>query len=370
LKVKFLDLKAQYESIKDEVESAVKRVLESGGYILGENVSLLEAETAAYCGAKHCAGVASGTDALVLALRACGVSPGDSVITTPFTFTASVEAILRCGAEPVLCDIEPDTFNIDAGKIGERVKGNTKAVLPVHLYGHPADMDAVMRLAAERGLKVVEDAAQAFGAEYKGRKAGTLGDAGAFSFFPSKTLGACGDAGMIASGDEKIHERLKLLRAHGLKDGECVESGYNSRLDEIQAAILRVKLRHVDDWLLRRKIAAELYNELLQKAPVATPSARDYAKHSFNYYVIKCEKRNELRKYLFQNGVETGVYYPAPAHLQKAFRSLGSGEGDFPVAEEAARRVLALPIYPDIDRAQQVYVADMIKYFYTGGGKG
>ena len=364
MRVKFLDLKAQYGQIKDEIESAVARVMESGSYILGENVSSLEEETAAYCRVKYCAGTASGTDAILLALRACGVSAGDSVITTPFTFTSSVEAIARCGARPVLCDIEPDTFNIAAEKIPGLVKKNTKALLPVHLYGHPADMDPVMRTARERGLMVVEDAAQAFGSEYRGRKAGTIGDAGAFSFFPSKTLGAFGDAGMVSAGDGRVIENVKLLRAHGLKGGECVESGYNSRLDEIQAAVLRVKLKHVHDWINRRRKAAALYGELLGDAPVNLPAEKGYALHSFNYYVIKCERRDELRSYLAGEGVETGVYYPAPAHLQKAFRELGYGEGDFPVAEEAARKVLALPIYPEITPEEQHYAAEKIKDFY------
>jgi dTDP-4-amino-4,6-dideoxygalactose transaminase len=364
LKVKFLDLNAQYESIKDEIVKAVTGVMESGSYILGENVSLLEKEVASFCGAGYCAGAASGTDALLLALRACGVSKGDSVITTPFTFTASVEAIIRAGAEPVFCDIEPDTCNIDALKIEAVLKKNTTALLPVHLYGHPADMDPILGTAEKHGLKVIEDAAQSFGAEYNGRKTGSLGDAGAFSFFPSKTLGAFGDAGMVLAKESAALEKIKLLRAHGLKDGECVEGGYNSRLDEIQAAVLRVKLKHVKDWLGRRRKAAEIYSGLLKDSPVSVPLEKEYAKHSFNYYVIKCESRDELRKALFEGGVETGVYYPVPAHLQKGFRGLGYKKGDFPAAEEAALKTLSLPIYPEITREEQAYAAGRIKHFY------
>lgn len=366
MKVKFLDLRAQYESIKDEIDSAVKRVVESGSYILGENVSAFEREAASCCGVAYCAGVASGTDAILLGLRACGVGPGDSVLTAPFTFTSTVEAILRCGAEPLFCDIEADTFNMDASKIEGALKKNTRAVLPVHLYGHPADMDMIMGIASFRGLKVVEDAAQAFGAEYRGKKAGTCGDAGAFSFFPTKTLGALGDAGMAASADRGIYERIKLLRAHGLAGGECVESGYNSRLDEIQAAVLRVKLKHVDGWIEKRRRAARLYSELLKDSGVSCPVVKDYARHSFNYYVIKCDRRDELRHYLGMEGIATGVYYPKPVYLQKAFAGLGYGAGDFPLAEEAARITLALPIYPEIMPEEQAYAAGKIKTFYGG----
>ncbi len=366
MQVKFLDLAAQYKHLEKDIDRAVKGVLESGVYILGENVSFFESEAAEYCGVDYCAGTASGTDAIVLALMAAGVPARSGVITTPFTFTASIEAIVRAGAEPVLCDIEPDTFNIDVMKIEGYVNKNTSAVLPVHLYGHPADMDAISDIARRRGLKVIEDAAQSFGALYKGKKTGAMGDVGCFSFFPSKTLGAAGDAGMAATCSREIYENLKLLRAHGLRRGECVNSGLNSRLDEIQAAILRVKLRHVDDWLAGRKKAAGYYSEELADSGVSVPEVKEYAVHSFNYYVIKCPDRDELRSSLFSRGIETGVYYPSPAHLHGAFRRLGYGKGDFPAAEELAGRTLALPIYPEITRAQQEYTADMIKKFYGG----
>ncbi len=367
MKVEFLNLRAQYDEIRDEIDSVVGKVIRSGKFILGENVSKLEKEIADYCGLKHAVGVASGTDALFLSLLASGIGAGDSVITTPFTFVATAEAILRVGAKVILCDITPETFNIDVGKLEKKIAADTIGILPVHLYGQSADMEPLMEVAREYNLTVIEDVAQAFGGECKGKKLGSFGKAGCFSFFPTKALGAYGDAGMVVTDDGEFAEKVKILRAHGCRQKyNCTINGYNSRLDEIQAAILRVKLKSIDTWISLRREKANVYNRLLRDAGIGTPSEREYAKHAFNYYTIRCPERDGLMNYLNARGIQTAIYYPIPLHLQDAFRCLNCSEGDLPVAEKAAKEVLSLPMFPELTENQQKYVADAITSFNQG----
>ena len=367
MKVEFIDLKAQHESIREELSPVVERILASGRFILGEEVSKLEEEIASYCGVKYAVGVASGTDALLLSLRASGVGKGCSVITTPFTFVATAEVIIRLGAKVIFCDISPGTFNIDVDKIREKITGDTKVFLPVHLYGHPVAMDSLMRLAEERDITVIEDVAQAFGGEHRGRKLGSFGKAGCLSFFPTKILGACGDGGMVVTDDEEMRDMLVLLRTHGSRGRyNCEVLGYNSRLDEFQAAVLRVKLKKVDDWIAIRRRIAKLYGELLEGTGVTVPLEEEYAKHVYNYYCLRCKDkdRDGLRDYLEARGIHTCTYYPVPLHLQDAFRFLGYGKGDFPVAEKVAEEVLAIPIFPELKDDEIHYAADTIRSFY------
>lgn len=356
--IPLVDLKAQYNSIKDEIDAAVQKVLQSGQFILGPEVKAFEDEVAAYCGTKYAVGVASGTDALHLALLACGIKPGDEVITTPFTFIATAESIAKCGAMPVFADIDPRNYNIDAQQIEARITAKTKAVLPVHLYGQPADMDDILRICKKYNLKVVEDCAQALGAEHKGKKVGSLGDAGCLSFFPSKNLGAYGDGGMGVTNDPKIAETVRILRVHGSKTTyQHVMHGFNSRLDALQAAILRVKLRHLDKWNELRRSKAELYTKLLSRIDGIEPPHFDkHSKSSCNYYTIRLKhsrlKRDELRKHLESKGIQTMVYYPLSLHLQEVYRYLGYKKGDFPQSEQAQEQVLSLPMYPELSDGQ------------------
>ena len=364
MEVKLLDLRAQYETIKDEINNAVISTIESGNYILGPEVKKLEKDIADYCGVKNAIGVASGTDALLLTLRAYGIGEGDEVITTPFTFFASAETVSMLGAKPVFADIDKDTYCIDANKIEEKITEKTKAIIPVHIFGQPCDMDKIMEIAKRHNLIVIEDACQAIGSEYKGKRAGSMGNAGCFSFFPTKNLGGYGDGGMVVTNDDEIADEIRLLRVHGMRPKyHHLVLGYNSRLDEIQAAVLNVKLKYLDGWNNKRAEKAEIYNELLKGTKCKTPFKADYAKHIYHLYIIQHEKRDELISYLKENGVATGIYYPIPLHLQKAYESLGYKEGDFPIAEHASKRTLAIPFYPEIDRKTQEYVADLIKKF-------
>lgn len=370
MNVPLMDLKAQYRSIREEVLKAVEGVLEGGRYILGPEVKALEEEVAALCGAAHGVGVANGTDALVLTLDALGIGPGDEVITTPFTFFATAESVSRVGATPVFVDIDPVTYNLDVSQLRERITPRTKAILPVHIFGQPADMDEVMEVARQHDLLVVEDACQAIGAEYRGRKVGSLGHAACFSFFPTKNLGGYGDGGMVVTDDDSLARKLRSLRVHGrTPTSKYINTriGYNSRLDELQAAVLRVKLRRLEEWNEARRRKARLYNELLRDVPVETPVEAAERSHIYHLYIIQTEEREALIDYLKQNGVATGVYYPIPLHLQEVYRSLGYGEGSLPRVEKAAKRTLALPLYPEMPEDKVRYVAEVVRRFFGQG---
>ncbi len=354
-----VDLHAQYHGIKDEIDGAIANVLAAGDFILGQEVGQFEREMAAYCGGQHGVGVGSGTDALYLALLACGVGPGDEVITTAFTFIATAEVITHCGAKPVFADIESSTYNLDWRQVESLITDRTRAILPVHLYGHPVDMDPLLDLAKRYQLKVVEDCAQALGAQYKGRPVGSLGDAGCFSFFPSKNLGAYGDGGMVVTSDPDLADHVALLGKHGAHEKYYhLVAGFNSRLDTLQAAVLRVKLRYLDDWVTQRREKADYYRELLAGTPgIQTPITQEYAKHSFNYYTVRNagpgEDRDRLQAHLRESGISTAVYYPLSLHLQPAFESLGYQKGDLPETERAQEEVLSLPLYPELESPAQ-----------------
>jgi dTDP-4-amino-4,6-dideoxygalactose transaminase len=366
VKIPLVDLRAQYNSIKGEIDEAVGRVLEGGQFILGPEVKALEGEIAAYCGVKYAVGVASGTDALHLALLACGLKPDDEVITTPFTFAATTEAIAHCGAKPVFADIDPLTFNLNPAGIESCITGKTRAILPVHLYGQSADMGPILEIARRCNLRVIEDCAQALGAEYRGRKVGSLGDAGCLSFFPSKMLGAYGDGGMVITNDAAIAERVVMLRNHGTHQKyHHLIPGFNSRLDEIQAAVLRVKMKHLSAWIRKRREKATLYAELLGGVGgIVTPGEAPHRLHVFNYYTVRVQKqRDELQKYLASQGVASTVYYPVSLHLQGVCREMGHKPGDFTESERAEREVLSLPIYPEMEEGQVGTVAGIISDF-------
>ena len=369
MRVPLLDLQAQYGSIKDELNEAVRRVMDSQQFVLGPDVKALEEEVAAYTGSRHAVGCASGSDALLLALMALDVGAGDEVVTTPYSFFATAAAVTRLGARPVFVDIEPGTYNIDAGKIEAAVTERTRAVLPVHLYGQCAEMDAVLEVCGRHGLPVVEDAAQAIGAQDRGRQAGAMGDIGCFSFYPSKNLGGAGDGGMLTTDADATAERLRALRVHGspVKYYHTM-IGINSRLDSLQAAVLRVKLPHLDAWSDARGRNAARYDRLFEEAGLAgrvrLPQVRADARHIFNQYVVRVgPERDALAAHLRRQDIGTDVYYPVPLHLQECFRYLGYTEGDFPESERAARETLALPIYPELTGEQQEYVVAAIAEF-------
>ena len=334
MSIPMADLKAQYLAIRGEIDAAVQRVIENSQFILGPEVEAFEKEMACYCGTSYAIGVASGTEALQLALLACGIGPGDEVITTPFTFIATAEAITQCGAVPVFVDIDPVTYNIDPGLIEAGITPRTRCILPVHLYGHPADMDTIMKVAKKHNLKVIEDCAQALGAQYtKQSRVGSLGDAGCLSFFPSKVLGAYGDGGMVVTSDAQVAEKLKMLRNHGARQKYYhLVPGFNSRLDGLQAAILRVKLKYLDRWNEARRRVAQRYNELLAGLPVTTPYESPDVYHVYHQYTIRVQQRDALAAYLKERGIGTMVYYPVPLHLQGLYAGLGYGEGSLPVS--------------------------------------
>lgn len=359
MKVPLLDLQAQYATIQHELEPVVLQALRDTKYILGPQVGELECALAGYIGAKHVIACASGSDALLLALMALDVGPGDEVITTPHTFFATVGSIVRLGARPVFADIDPETFNIQPAGLRKLVTKRTKAILPVHLFGQCADMDPILEL----GLPVIEDAAQAIGARYKGRQAGTMGTMGTFSFFPSKNLGGAGDGGAICTNDDALAEKLRILRVHGSKPKYYHPLlGINSRLDTLQAAILQVKLRHLDAWHAARRRNAARYNELLADVPgLQRPVARPECFHIYNQYTIRVPDRDHVREQLTAAGIGTEIYYPVPMHLQKCFASLGHKPGDFPEAERAAAESLSIPIYPELTDDQITHVAATIR---------
>lgn len=369
MNIPLVDLSAQYERIKDEIDKAIHGVVNSGQFILGPETEAFEKEMAAYCGTEYTTGVASGTDALQLALLACGIKPGDEVITTPFTFVATAETIAKCGATPVFVDIDRETCNIDPAKVEPKINEKTRAILPVHLYGQPADMNHILELAQRYKLKIVEDCAQALGAKYKGKKVGSLGDVGCLSFFPSKVLGAYGDGGMVVSNNPEIAERVKILRNHGCKEKYYhLIHGFNSRLDSLQAAILRVKLRHLDQWIAQRCQKASFYSRLLSDiGGIEPPYTAPYSHHIFNYYTIRLHEshgsRDRLREYLKSQGIATAIYYPLSLHLQQVYRHLGCGKGDFPESERAQEEVLSLPMYPELAEEQIERITGAIKAF-------
>jgi len=357
-----VDLKIQYDAMKDEIDRAILSVIGNTAFILGPQGKALEQSIASYHGVQHAVGVASGTDALHLALRAADIGPGDEVITTPFTFIATAEAISYVGATPVFVDIRPDTFNMDVAQIESRITKRTKALLPVHLYGQAVDMDALMAIARKHGLKVIEDCAQSFGAEFRGKKTGAFGDIGCFSFFPSKNLGCYGDGGMVITNDPKYAERLNSLRNHGSKVRYYHdEIGYNSRLDEVQAAVLNIKFKRIDTYNTNRRKNAALYNSYLSVPGIQTPVESKDGTHVYHQYTIRVKDRDAVKKRLDDAKMSSMVYYPVPLHLQAAYKDLGLKPGSLPVAEQAAREVLSLPMYPELTEEQVRSVADAVK---------
>jgi dTDP-4-amino-4,6-dideoxygalactose transaminase len=360
-----LDLAVQYAAIGTEIRTAVERVMASQQFVLGREGAALEQEIAELCGVAHGVGLASGTDALILALRACGVKPGDEVLLPPFTFVATGSAVSALGAKPVFADIRPDTYNLDPAECARRVTPRTRAIIVVHLYGLPADMDPIRAFAKAHKLRVIEDNAQAIGASYKGRPTGSLGDVACISFYPTKNLGAYGDAGMAVSNSPELADRIRTLRNHG-QTGKYVSSepGWNSRLDEIQAAILRVKLRHLSNWQRARQSNAAEYTRLLNQFPgVMPPKVPEGFEHVYHQYTIRVERRDALQKFLSERKISSAVYYPHPLHLQPLYASLGHKTGDFPHAESAAQEVLSLPMYPELRNEQIARVVDCVQEF-------
>ncbi|MCF6156757.1 MAG: DegT/DnrJ/EryC1/StrS family aminotransferase [Candidatus Brocadia sp.] len=366
MKVSSLDLKRQYESIREEINKAVLEVIASQSFVLGPFVESFENSIAKICSVKHAIGVSSGTDAILLALMACGIKNGDEVITTPFTFFATAGSIARLGAVPVFVDIDPATYNIDVSKIVPAVNKKTRAILPVHLYGQCADMDAILEIAHDNGLRVIEDAAQAIGAVYKGKNAGSLGDVGCFSFYPTKNLGGYGDGGLVTTNDDGLAEFVKILRVHGSKPKYYHSHiGINGRLDAIQAAILSVKLKYLDSWSEKRRKIAAYYHEHLKGLSIRLPQIEPRNIHIFHQYVIATSSRDALMKYLESKGIDTAIYYPIPLHLQKCFEYLGYKSGALPESERASHETLALPIFPEITQKEQDYVIYHIKNFIS-----
>ena len=373
--VPFLELITPHIELEQELMDAVKGVLRSGVFVGGRVLEQFESEFAEFCGAKYCVGVSSGTDALRFALMAAGIGRGDVVVTVPNTFVATIEAILQVGATPAFVDIDPQTFNMSVDALREYLQEQSgrsvKAIIPVHLYGQMCDMDPIMTLAQQYDLMVLEDACQAHGAEYfsakSGRwlKAGSIGKAAAFSFYPGKNLGACGEAGAVTTNDPELAQRVRIIRDHGQnKKYHHLIEGYNGRLDALQAAILRIKLPHLKQWNEKRRKVAEIYNELLKGAQVKTPIEPRWSQGIYHLYVVRLERRDEVQKYLAQRDIQTGLHYPVPLHLQEAYLNMGYHEGDFPVTEQLAREILSLPMYPQLERAQQTAVADALQQFY------
>jgi dTDP-4-amino-4,6-dideoxygalactose transaminase len=368
-RVQFLDLGLQFEQIRDEVMHTVTNVLETQRFVLGPEVEQLETEISDYLGCRFAVSCASGTDALMLALMAAGVKSGDEIITTPFTFVATASAIVRAGATPVFADIDPQSYNLAPKSVAQAITPRTRAIIPVHLFGLPAQMETIMDLAESHGLTVIEDAAQAIGATHRGRKVGTIGAMGCFSFFPSKNLGGAGDGGIITTNNPDHADRLRLLRVHGSRQKYQYEIlGTNSRLDALQAAILRVKLSHLNDWTERRRRNAGRYRRLFADSRVANnlmlPTEPDGIRHVYNQFTVRCAGRDRLREYLHCEGIPSEIYYPYPLHLQPAFAYLGYKKGSLRNAEAAAREVLSLPIYPELTEDQQQIIVNAITRFF------
>ncbi|MEO8595008.1 MAG: DegT/DnrJ/EryC1/StrS family aminotransferase [Candidatus Solibacter sp.] len=367
--IPLLDLKAQYRNLKSELDAAVQSVMENAQFILGPEVAAFEKEFAAHCGAREALGLNSGTSALHLALLAAGICAGDEVITTPFTFIATAAAIAYTGATPVFVDIEPATFNIDVAQIERAITARTKAILPVHLFGQPADLDPILEIARRHRLVVIEDAAQSHGAEYKGRRVGAIGDIGCFSFYPGKNLGACGEGGAVVSNHPELIRKMRMLRDWGSAQKYLHElKGYNYRMEGMQGAVLRVKLRHLDAWTEARRAHAARYGELLKDcAGIQVPPEMPYARHVYHVYNVRCTDRAAVRAQLEQRQIQSGIHYPIPVHLQPAYADLGLTRGAFPVAERAAEEVLALPIFPEMTAAQIEEVAGAVRCAATAG---
>lgn len=366
--VPLIDLKIQHQAIAAEVEEAVKRVMNNTAFILSDEMKTFENEFAAYCGAKHGIGVANGTEALFLALLAVGIGQGDEVIVPANTFVATAAAVSHTGATPVFVDCDPSDYCIDVKKISQAITSRTKAIMPVHLYGHPANMNAILEIAKQNGLKVIEDCAQAHGTLYNGKHAGTFGDAAGFSFYPSKTLGAYGDAGIILTNSDEVCDKLKLLRDNGRTSWyEHSIIGYNSRLDGIQAAILRIKLKHLDEYVQLRRAHAEHYKELLSNVSGAIlPAENSYAKHSYYVFVIRTNNRDIVMAKLKEKGCGCGIHYPLPLHLQPAYAFLGGKVGDCPVAELYAGQIMSIPMFPELTKQQVIEAASAVKEVVTG----
>lgn len=360
--IPYVDLQAQYRAIKPEIDEAVERVLASARFILGPDVEAFEREFAAYCSTSEAVGVNSGTSALHLALLACGVGPGDEVITVPFTFVATVAAIEYSGARPVFVDVEPEYLTMDPSHIERAITPRTKAIVPVHLFGQPADIDPILAIARRHGIRVIEDSAQAHGADYNGRRCGSLADIAAFSFYPGKNLGAYGEGGAVVTNDGELAHTVRLLRSWGEERRyEHRLKGFNYRMDGIQGAILGVKLRHLQRWTEQRRTRAALYDRLLRDAPVKTPRTRPGSRHVYHCYVVRTPKRDQYRQALADQQIQTGVHYPIPVHLQPAYADLNYAAGDFPVSETAAAEVLSLPMFPEMTDAQVETVASTLQ---------
>ena len=382
MKVPFFDLKPQFSSIEGEIKSALEGLFKTQQFVLGPEVERLEQVIAQYCQVRYAIGVASGSDALILSLIALGIGTGDEVLLPPFTFFATAGAVSRVGATPVFVDIDQDTYNIDPSQIEKKITPRTKAIIPVHLFGQCADMDSILKITKARGISVVEDAAQALGSEYRpqsvsgGRRAGQMGDLGCFSFYPTKNLGAFGDAGMVVTDSPALAEKVRILRVHGSQPKYIHKwIGMNSRLDSMQAAILLVKFKHLEQWTHERQRKAELYRALFQDILGPVPGLRlpatEYKnRHIFHQYVVRVPERKQLREFLNKEGVGTDIYYPLPLHLQECYSFLKHRRGDFPASEKASEEVLALPIYPELTDDQQVYVVDRIKAFYKNRVQG
>ena len=359
-----LDLKQQYRSIKNEIDDAINSVLENGWFILGKNVQEFEKEFARYCNTKFAVGVGSGTDALHLSLLAFDIGHGDEVITTPLSAIATSFSITYTGAKPVFVDIDPETYNIDVKKIEEKITDKTKAIIPVHLYGQPSDLDPILKIAKKHNLILIEDACQAHGALYKGKKVGSFGDISTFSFYPTKNLGCYGDGGIILTNNKQIYEKILLLRDYGQKERYHHSIlGFNSRLDEIQAAILRVKLKKLDEWNNLRRKNAKLYNELLENSNVITPIEKEYAKHVYHLYVIRSKKRDKLRQWLKSKGILTDIHYPIPIHLQEAYKLIDHKKNILPIVEEYVSEILTLPMSPELKGEEIRKIASAIDSF-------
>lgn len=364
--IPFAELKPQYLSIKDEIDAAVADVFDSGWFILGKQCAAFEQEFAAYHGGGHAAGCASGTDAIHLALRAVGIKPGDEVITPANTCVPTACGIAASGARPVFCDVDDDTLTMDPESLHSAITPKTRAIVPVHLYGHPCDMDAILDIAKARDIRVVEDCAQAHGSLYKGTKCGTFGDAAAFSFYPSKNLGAYGDGGAVLSRDAGVADRVRMLRNYGEESRyRSVSAGFNSRLDELQAAILRVKLRHLNAWNAARCALADTYRTALDGSVVRLPCEADWAMSNYHVFAVRCARRDALRAHLQESDIGTQIHYPTPLHLQPAYESLGYHNGDFPVSEAACNAVLSLPLYPELSAESVAEVSSAVKTFQT-----
>jgi dTDP-4-amino-4,6-dideoxygalactose transaminase len=367
MQIPFLDLKIQYQQIKDEILPIFHDIMANAMFIGGPQVTGFEQEFADFCETRYCAGVASGTDALRFALMAAGIGPGHEVITVPNTFIATSESITQTGATPVFVDVYPDTSNIDVQQIESKITSKTKAIVPVHLYGQPADMDPILEIAQRYGLEVIEDACQAHGALYKGKKAGSIGLAGCFSFYPGKNLGAFGEAGAVVSNDETLIQKIKVIRDHGQATKYFHDmEGYNGRLDALQAAVLRVKLKKLAAWNQSRRQNAALYTRLLSEIPeIETPVEKDFANSVYHLYVIQTKHRDNLMKHLNEKNIGTGLHYPLPLHQQKAYQHAGYRKGDFPVSEKLAGTLLSLPMYPELTEEKIEYVVDSIKNFVS-----